>query len=150
MRRRPDQDLSRSRNLLEPCRQVHGFAGGERGVRVLDDELAGLDADPCLEPELFDRMPNPERCPGGALRVVFVRLRHAKRCENGVTRELLDDAPVQRDAVRDLLEELIHAAAHDLRIPAGDEARGVHQVHEQHCCELALHDLSVETTPDRR
>ena len=112
----PIKDLSRSRNLLEPCRQVHGFAGGERGVRVLDDELAGFDADPCFEPELFDRMPDQERCPGGALRVVFVGLRHAKLGENNVTRELLDDATVQRDAVRDLLEELIHAAAHDLRI----------------------------------
>ncbi len=150
VRGRPDQDLSRSRDLLEASREVHGLACGERGVRVLDDELAGLDADPRLEPELFDGMPDPERCAGGALCVVLVRLRNAKSGKHRVARELLDDPPVQRDAVRDLLEELVHATPDDLRIRAGNEARGVHQVHEQHCRELALHDLSVETTPDRR
>jgi hypothetical protein len=41
--------------------------------------------------------------------------------------------------VRDVLEELRHAAAHDLRIRGRDERRGPDQVDEQHGCELAFH-----------
>ncbi len=150
MRRRADQDLPGPRDLLQPGGQVHGLSGGKRGVGVLDHELAGLDADSRLEPELFDGMPDPKRCAGRALGVVLVRLRNAECGKHRVARELLDDSTVQRDAMRDLLEELVHAAADDLRIRARDEARGVDQIHEQHCCELALHLLSVETAADRR
>ena len=53
--------------------------------------------------------------------------------------ELLDDAAVLRHALRDRLEELVHAASHDLRIGAGDQPCRVDDVDEQHRCELSLH-----------
>ena len=87
----------------------------------------------------FDRVADRERRPGRALRVVLVRLRDAERGHHGVAGELLDDAAVLLDALRDHVEELRHAAPHDLRVGAGDEPCRVDDVDEQHRCELSLH-----------
>ena len=96
VRGRADEDLARHRRLLEPRREVHGFARRERRVRLVDDDLAGLDADAHFEIQLADGVAHPERRPRGALGVVLVRLRDAERGEHGVARELLDDAAVHR------------------------------------------------------
>ena len=63
---RAEHDLARLRRLLQARRQVHGLTGGERGRgRVVDDDLAGLDADARLEPELAHLRPSPRRRRGG-------------------------------------------------------------------------------------
>ena len=80
-----------------------------------------------------------ETGPDRALGVVLVRLGDAEGGEDGVAGELLDDPAVGGHAVRDLVEEPGHAAAHDLRIGAGDELRRADQVDEEHGCELAFH-----------
>ena len=67
---RSDQNLPRPRGLLESRRKVHGLAGCEGGLGVLHNELAGLDADPRFEPELFDSLAHRERGTGGTLGVV--------------------------------------------------------------------------------
>ena len=66
-------------------------------------------------------------------------LRHAERGHHGVAGELLDDAAVLDDAVRDRLEEPRDAATYDLRVGARDEPGRVDDVDEQHRCELSLH-----------
>ena len=95
-----ERDRPGGAGLLQPRRDVHGLAGGERRGDVVDDELAGFDPDPRLEPEVADRVEHRERCPDGALGVVLVRLRHAERRHHGVAGELLDGAAVQLDLLR--------------------------------------------------
>ena len=67
----------------------------------------------------------------GALCVVLVRERHAEGRHHGVAGELLDDAAVRDDAVRDLVEELRDAPADDLRVGAREELRRGDEVDEQ-------------------
>ena len=139
VRGRADQDLARTGRTLETRCQVDRLTRRERRVRAVDDDLAGLDPDPGLELEVVDRFAHGQRCSHGSLRVVLVRLRDAERGHDGIPGELLDDAAVLRHALRDRLEELVHAAPHDLRIGSGDEPCRVDDVDEQHRCELALH-----------
>ena len=136
---RTDQDLHRAGGLLEPCREVDRLAGRERRVRRVDDDLTGLDPDPRLEPELLHAVEDPDRGADRALGVVLVCLGDSEGGQHGVAGELLDDAAVRRHAVRDVLEELRHAATHDLRIGGRDERGRTDQVDEQHGCELAFH-----------
>ena len=49
-----DQHLPGAGGLLETCRQGHRLAGREGGVAFVDDDLARLDTDSCLEPQLTD------------------------------------------------------------------------------------------------
>jgi hypothetical protein len=149
----PDEDLARHRHLLEARRQVHRFSGGERRVPLVDDDLAGLDAHPYFEVQLADGLSHAERRPGGALGVVLMRLRDAERREHGVPRELLDDASVHGDAVRDTVEELRDAPANNLWIGPGHELRRVDDVDEQDGRKLSLyvggcrrHAVSVRTS----
>ena len=123
------------------------FAGRERGVAGAGDDLAGLDADPRLELELVDAVEDLERSADGALRVVLVRLRNAEGRHHGVARELLDRTAVALDAVRDAVEELRHAPAHDFRVARRDERRRVDEVDEQDRGEFSFHlpGLSVRT-----
>ncbi len=149
---RADEDLARHRGLLETGREIDCLAGGERRVRLVDDDLAGLDADADLEIQLANRLANPERRPGSAFGVVLVCLRDAERREHGVAGELLDDAAVHRHAVGDAVEELGHPPADDLRICARDELRRIDDVDEQHRCQLALYVAShhvIVRTPSR-
>ena len=78
-RERPDDDLAGFAGLLEPRRDVDRLAGGEGRVRLVGDDLARLDADPRLEPELVhgveDRRrrreppaPHRPRAPAGSRR----------------------------------------------------------------------------------
>ena len=72
---------------------------------AVDDDLARLDPDAGLELELVHRRAHRERRARRAERIVLVRLRNAERGHHGVAGELLDDAAVLDDAVRDHLEE---------------------------------------------
>ena len=115
---------------------------GKRGVGGLGDHLAGLDADPRRQ---VDRFQDPERRLDGALGVVLVRLRHTERRHDRIAGELLHGAAVPLDARGDLVEELRHAAAHDLGVAGLDQAAGVDEVDEQDRGKLAFHSLIVET-----
>ena len=110
-------------SLLEPRRDVDRLAGREGRVGLVGDDLARLDADPRLEPELVHRVEDRRGGADGALGVVLVRLRDPERGHDGVAGELLDDAAVRGDAVRDVLEERVDAAADDLRVAARRRAR---------------------------
>ena len=90
----PEQDLARLGRLLEPRGDVDGLAGREGRLGVVDDDLAGLDADPRLEAELVDGVEDRDRCAHGSLGVVLVRLRDPEGGHDGVAGELLDDAAV--------------------------------------------------------
>ena len=67
----------------------------------------------------------------------------AERGEDGVARELLDDAAVRGHAMRDALEELGHPSPGDLRVGPGDERGRIDQVDEQDGCQLSFHGLSL-------
>jgi len=86
---------------------------------------------------------DPEPGANGALGVVLVRLRDAEGRHHGVAGELLDDAAVRGDAVRDALEVGLDTATHDLGIGTGDERRRVDEIDEQDRGELAFHASSV-------
>ncbi len=103
---RTDQQLARLGGLLQPRGDVDGLAGGEGRVAVVRDDLARLDPDPRLELELVHAVQDGQRGADRALGVVLVRLRDPEGRHDGVAGELLDDAAVRGDAVRDVLEEL--------------------------------------------
>ena len=90
----PEQNLSRLRRLLQPHGEVHGLAGREGRLGILDDHLARLDTDPDSEPERLDLRHDLERGSERPLCVVLVRDRHAERGHHRVARELLDGASV--------------------------------------------------------
>ncbi len=130
-----DDDLVCSCRLLEPGGDADGFAGDEPLSRVgrRGDDLAGLDADPHLEPDavvvdepLVERghsHPDVEGGARGAKCVVLVRERDAERGHDGVSRELLDRPAVTRQGGRDGLE----VALEDL-----PERLGVERLRERH------------------
>ena len=118
---------------------VDGLAGDEGRLRILDDELARLDPDARLQPELDHGLPHRQGRTGCALGVVLMGLRDAERGENGVACELLHDPAVDRHAVRHGLEEPVDPPPDDLGVAPGDDARRVDEVDEQHRCELSLH-----------
>ena len=140
-RARADHDLARLCLLLEARGEVDSLAGGERRLcLVVGDDLAGLDSDARLEAELPHALEDGEPGARGAFGVVLVRERHAERGHHGVAGKLLDDAAVGDDAVRDLLEELRDAAAHDFRVDDGDELGRADEVDEEHRCKLPFHN----------
>ena len=102
--------------LLKARGDVHRLAGGERRLRIVDDDLARLDADPRLETELVHLVEHRERRAHGARRVVLVRARHPERRHHRVAGELLDRAAVLLDALRRAVEVLADAPADDLGI----------------------------------
>ena len=136
---RAEHDLARLRGLLQARCRVDREPGRERRLGLVREDLARLDPDAHLEAELADRLDDPERGAHRPLRVVLVRERHAERRHHGVAGELLDDAAVRRDAVRDLVEEARQARADDLGIGARDELRRADEVDEEHRCELPFH-----------
>ena len=141
----PDQDLTRCSRLLQPRRDVDRLAGREGRVGLVGDDLAGLDADSRLESEAVHGVEDRRRGAHRALGVVLVRLRDPEGGHDGISGELLDDAAVRGDAVRDLLEEGVDAAPHDLGIARGDELGRADEIDEEDGCELAFHPVIVVT-----
>ena len=146
---RAEQDLAGLRGLLQSRGEVHGLAGGERRLRVLDHDLAGLDSDAHGEPQLLDRRHDGQSRTQRALGVVLVGERDFERGHHGVAGELLHGAAVRLDAARDLLEVPVDALPHDLGIGRDDEARRIDEVHEQDGCDLALHRPMVRSGRER-
>src|SRR5439155_24518906 len=77
-RRGADDDLVRARLLLEARGEVDRFAGGERRVRFVGDDLAGLDPNAHLEVELAHAVDGHEGGADCALGVVLVLERNAE------------------------------------------------------------------------
>ena len=144
---RAEEHLARLGRLLQARRRVDREPRRERGLGLVRDDLARLDADANLEPELADRVDDRERRPHRALGVVLVRDRNAERGHHRVAGELLDDAAVRRDAVRDLVEEAGQPRADDLGIGARDELRRADEVDEEHRRELPFHPRRIGTRP---
>ena len=103
-RKRADQDLARLGDLLEPRSDVDCLAGCERRVGLVRHDFPRFDPDPRLEAETVDGVEDRQRGADRALGVVLVRCRNPERCHDGVAGELLDDAPMRSDALRDVLE----------------------------------------------
>ena len=116
---RADDDLVRSRLLLETGGEIDRLAGGERRLCLVGDDLAGFDPDADVEPKVADALERRERGPDRPLGVVLVLERHAESGHHGVARELLHRPAVGRHAMRNLVKEAPNAAAHDLRIGSG-------------------------------
>ena len=142
-----EQDLARLGRLLQAHGEVHGLARGKGRLGVLDDDLAGFDADPDAEPQRLDLGDDLERRPQCALRVVLVCDRHAERRHDRVAGELLDGSAMLGDRPGDALEIAVHASAHDLRIGARHESGRAHQIDEHDRRNLAFH---VPTLPAAR
>ena len=144
-RERADQDLPRLGGLLEACREVDSLARRERRVGFVSHDLPRFDADACLETETVDGVHDRYRSADGALRVVLMRGRNPEGCHHRVAGELLDDAAVRGNALRDLLEVRVDPAAHDFGVARGDELGRADEIDEEHGCELAFHPLIVVT-----
>jgi hypothetical protein len=95
-RRLADQHLVRRGRLLQPRRDVHRVAGREPLLGAGHD-LAGVDTDPPLDPQLRERVAHLDRRAAGAQRVVLVSGRHAEDGHHGVADELLDRAAMPLD-----------------------------------------------------
>ena len=138
-RGRADQDLARAAACWR--RAARFTASPVANVESAVSTTTSPDSIPIRacssRPSTARRMPRPARI--AALRVVLVRLGDAEGGENRVAGELLDDPAMRGHAVRDLVEEPGHAAAHDLRVGAGDELGRADQVDEEHGCKLAFH-----------
>ena len=104
-RKRADQDLPGLGDLLEPRRDVDCLAGCERRVGLVRHDLPRFDPDPRLEAEPVDGVEDRHGGADRALGVVLVRRRNPERRHDGVAGELLDDAAVRGDALRDVLED---------------------------------------------
>ena len=109
-----EQDLPRPGRLLEPRRDIDRVAAHER-LGALND-LAGVDADPRLDPQLRQRLPHLDRCPQRPQRVVFVQHRHPEHRHDRVADELLHRPSMPLDDRAHSLEIARHHAPHRLRI----------------------------------
>ena len=107
-----DEDLAGFRVLLQPGGNVDDVASDEELLAVAHgrDDLARVDADPCLEVERdlvvegADRGLDRQRRPNGPLRVVVVDAGDAEDGHRRVADELLDGAAVRLHDRADLLE----------------------------------------------
>ena len=125
-----DQHLARRGRLLQARREIDCLPGREGRLGVVGDDLARLDPDPGLQPELPHLLEDRERGADRAVGVVLVGERDAEGGHDGVAGELLDRPAVSRDAGRDLVEEAVDPPPDDLRIGAGDEVGRGDQVDE--------------------
>ena len=111
----------------------------ERRGDVLDDELARLDPDPGLEPELVHRLEHRER--GRTARSA------SSSCVCGTPNAAITASPANFSTVppwrlmlpEASLEVARHAPADDLGVAGADERRRIDEVDEDHRCELAFH-----------
>ena len=96
----------------------------------VDDHLARLDADACLETELADVIENPQPGPDRAVGVVLMRDGDTEGGHYCVAGEFLDGAAMGLDAALDAVEEARHPTAGDLWILAVQQLRRSDEVRE--------------------
>ena len=126
------------RRLLQPGGDVDRFSGREGRVDVFDDELAGLDPDARLEPEIATAS-STANAARTARSASSSWEGYAECGHHGVARELLDGAAVQLDLLCGVVEVAGHAPAHDFRVVRAEQRRRVDQIDEDHRCELPFH-----------
>jgi len=121
---------------------VDGVAGHERAsfARTVDDDLAGVHADPQLEVAelLFEAPLHRERGVQRPLRVVLERRRCSEGRHHGVAGELLEGAACALDLIRHRRVEAVEERPRALGILLAELGRA-HEVGEQHRGDLALH-----------
>ena len=130
-RRLADQHLARLGRLLQPRRDVDGVTGRQPLLGPRDD-LARVDADPAVDPELRERVPHLHRRPARAQRVVLVRRRHAEHRHHRVADELLHRAAVRLDDRLHPLEVARQQRPQRLRVGRLAQRRRTGDVAEQH------------------
>ena len=138
-----DHDLAGRRSLLEPRGDADGFTRDQPLFRVgrRGDDLAGLEADPDLDPDAVlatellcqrgDRRVDVQRRAGRAQRIVLVRDGDSECRHDRVPRVLLDGPSVAGEHRSDRLEV---APQH------GPEGLGVERLRKRH----RLHDVDEE------
>ena len=131
-----EQDLAGAGRLLEPRRHVDRVAGDER-VPLAGDDLAGVDADPRLEPEPVHVVAQLDRGAHRAQRVVLGRHRDPEDGHHRVADELLHRAPVALEHAASRLVVAVHQGTQRLRIGALADRRRPGQVAEEHGDDLA-------------
>jgi hypothetical protein len=131
------QDLAGSGALLEPRRDVDGVAGRE-ALGAPDHDLAGVDADPRIDPERRKRVAHLDRRPHGTQSVVLVRLRHAEDGHDRVADKLLDAAAVPLDDRLHLIEIAAEQGAQGFGIDRFAERGRADDVAEEHRDDLAV------------
>ena len=132
-----DQDLARSRGLLQPGGDIDRIAGREP-LGGAGDDLAGGDADPAVDPELGEGVSHLDRCPAGAKRVVLVQHGHAEHRHHRVADELLDRAAVRLDDSLHPLEVPREQRPQRLRIRRLAQCGRAGHVAEEHRHRLSL------------
>ena len=115
-----DEDLARLRALLQPRRHVDRVSGDEGApfTRAPDHDLAGVDADPQLEPgvELTYAAPHCESGVQGPLGVVLESRRGAERRHHRVAGELLGRSAGTLDLFRRRVVEAAEQGTRALRV----------------------------------
>ncbi len=133
-----DQRLSRRSRLLEARSDVDGVARDERLALAADDDLAGVDADPRLEPVLGDRGAHLRGSTDRAQGIVLMRDRDPEDRHDRVADELLHRSAVALDDRAQILEVAAHASAQRLGIGRLPQRRGADEVAEEDGDNLAL------------
>src|SRR5688572_4808397 len=126
-----EQDLPRSSRLLEPCRNVDRVARDER-VALARDNRTGVEADPRVEVELVHDVPQLDRGPRGAERVVLRRHRNPEHGHHRIPDELLDGAamPLENDPCGVVVA--VHQRTKGFRIGPVADRRRPREVAEEH------------------
>ena len=125
--------------LLEPGGDVDRIPGRERRLDVVGHDLARLDADPRLQPEVVDGLEDAQAARSARSASSSWRRGIPNAAMHGVAGELLDLAAVRVMQSRDTARRSGRPPAHDLGIRCRDERRRVDDVDEEHCRELAFH-----------
>lgn len=144
-----ERDPPDRRRRLEQARAGGDLAGhplaGLRPRSDGDDGVAGVDPDPGREAqtgmllvELLDRVQQTERCPDGALGIVFVAHRRSEHADHGVPDELVEGAAVVLQLARDPGVERAQRLLDVLRIRAVRARGEPDEVAEQDGHRLAL------------
>ena len=131
-----DQHLTGLCRLLQPRRDVHRIPGREPLLRSRHD-LAGVDTDPAVEPELRQRIAHLHRRTTRPQRVILVQHRHAKHRHHRIADELLHRPAVPLDDPLHPLEVAREHLPQRLRIRRLPQRRRPHQVTEHHRHRLA-------------
>ena len=141
-RQASDEDLARTRALLEPSSDVHRVAGGSKAVaaRLVHHDLAGVHshADVEVDSDPLERLVEPPELgpelvggPQRAKRVVLVGDRHAEERDDRVSDELLHRPSVSLHDRSRFLEVAIEDVVQRLRVVRLAEARRPDDVAEQ-------------------
>src|SRR6266540_514493 len=126
--------------VRSPTKISPGEAFCSKRAQTVDDDLAGVHADPQLEVAelLFEAPLHRERGVQRPLRVVLERRRCSEGRHHGVAGELLEGAACALDLIRHRRVEAVEERPRALGILLAELGRA-HEVGEQHRGDLALH-----------